>query len=169
MERCIILNGDYTFLNVVDWKRAICLIVKGKVEVLKYSKRVLKNCDGSVVMNLPIVMRLIKLIRTIYRSRVPFSKKNVFIRDNKTCVYCGTKSTRLTIDHVLPASKGGKTDFDNCVAACKPCNNKKGRRTPREAKMFLIRQPFTPTISEFLRLKMKQLKLDEFLKELGVY
>ncbi len=169
MERCIILNGDYTFLNVVDWKRAICLIVKGKVEVLKYSKRVLKNCDGSVIMNLPLVMRLIKLIRAIYRSRVPFSKKNVFIRDGMLCSYCGAKSTRLTIDHVYPLSMGGKTNFENCVAACKPCNNKKGRRTPSEAKMFLKRQPYAPTISEFLRLKMKQLKLDDFLKELGVY
>jgi len=169
MERCIILNGDYTFLNLVDWKRAICLVVKGKVEVLKYSKRVLKNCDGSVVMNLPLVMRLIKLIRTIYRSRVPFTKKNVFVRDGMTCVYCGNKSMRLTIDHVEPISKGGKTNFDNCVAACKPCNNKKGRRTPSEANMFMKRQPYTPTIAEFLRLKMKQLRLDELLKELGVY
>lgn len=169
MERCIILNGDYTFLNVVDWKRAICLIVKGKVEVLKYSTKVLRNWDGSVVMNLPLVMRLIKLIRTIYRSRVPFSKKNVFIRDGMICVYCGIKSRRLTIDHVYPVSMGGKTNFENCVAACKPCNNKKGRRTPSDAKMFLKRQPYAPTISEFLRLKMKQLKLHELLKELGVY
>jgi len=169
MERCIILNGDYTFLNVVDWKRAICLIVKGKVEVLKYSERVLKNCDGSVIMNIPLVMRLIKLIRTIYRSKVPFSKKNVFVRDGMTCVYCGIKSTRLTIDHVYPLAMGGKTNFENCVAACKPCNNKKGRRTPSQAKMFLKRQPYAPTISEFLRLKMKQLKLHELLKELGVY
>ena len=169
MERCIILNGDYTFLNVVDWKRAICLIVKGKVEVLKYSARVLKNCDGSVIMNIPLVMRLIKLIRTIYRSKVPFSKRNVFVRDGMTCAYCGIKSTRLTIDHVYPLAMGGKTNFENCVAACKPCNNKKGRRTPSQAKMFLKRQPYAPTISEFLRLKMKQLKLHELLKELGVY
>lgn len=169
MERCIVLNGDYTFLNIVNWKRAICLIVKGKVEVLKYSKRVLKNCDGSVIMRIPLVIRLIKLIRTIYRNKVPFSKKNVFIRDGMECVYCGTKTSRLTIDHVIPASRGGKTDFDNCVAACRPCNNRKGRRTPSEAKMFLVRRPYTPTISEFLRLKMKQLKLDDLLVELGVY
>ena len=169
MERCIVLNGDYTFLNVINWKRAICLIVKGKVEVLKYSKKILKNCDGSVIMKMPLVIRLIKLIRTIYRNKVPFSKKNVFVRDGMTCVYCGIKTSRLTIDHVIPASRGGPTDFDNCVAACRPCNNRKGRRTPSEAGMFLVRRPYTPTISEFLRLKMKQLKLDDLLKELGVY
>lgn len=168
MERCIVLNGDYTFLNVINWKRAVCLLVKGKVEVLKYSDRILRNCDGSVIMKQPLVIRLIKLIRSIYKSKVPFSKKNVFIRDEMKCVYCGIGG-RLTIDHVQPISRGGKTNFDNCVSACKPCNNKKGRRTPSEARMFLRKRPFTPTISEFIRLKMKQLGIDKFLSDIGVY
>ena len=79
MERCVVLNGDYSFLNVVNWKRAICLIIKGKTEVLKYSDTEIRNGVGTTIMKIPLVMRLIKFIRTIYRNKVPFSKNNVFI------------------------------------------------------------------------------------------
>jgi 5-methylcytosine-specific restriction endonuclease McrA len=168
VERCVILNGDYTFLNVVDWKRAICLMIKQKVEVLKFSDRVLRNGAGKIITRVPLVVRLIKIIRMIYKNRVPFSKKNVFVRDRYKCGYCGSNKN-LTIDHVIPVSRGGKTNFDNCMTACKPCNNKKDRRLPSEAKMHLSHQPYAPTISEFIRLKMKKLKTDKFLEELGVY
>ena len=168
MDRCIILNSDYTFLNTVNWKRAVCLIMKGKTQVLKYSERVIRNSSG-IVMRIPIVMKLVKLVRSIYKSKVPFTKKNVFIRDKFRCVYCGTKDVRLTIDHVVPVSKGGRTNFDNCVASCKPCNSNKGSRTPSEARMFMKKQPYTPTIAEFIRLKMKQLGIHQFLVDLGVY
>jgi 5-methylcytosine-specific restriction endonuclease McrA len=85
-------------------------------------------------------------------------------------MYCGNRDkVKLTVDHIIPQSKGGKSTFDNRVAACRECNHKKGNRTPNEAKMYLIRQPYTPTIYEFIRLKMKQYKIDDFLKELGVY
>lgn len=168
MDRCIILNSDYTFLNTVTWKRAVCLIMKGKTQVLKYSERVVRNSSG-IVMKIPLVMKLVKLVRSIYKSKVPFTKKNVFIRDKFRCVYCDTKDVRLTIDHVVPVSKGGRTNFDNCVASCKPCNSNKGNRTPSEARMFMKKRPYTPTIAEFIRLKMKQLGIDRFLVDLGVY
>ncbi len=164
----VILNGDYTFLNVVDWKRAICLIVKQKVEVLKFSDTIIRSGEGKVITRVPLVMKLIKIIRMIYKNRVPFTKKNVFVRDKYKCAYCGSNKD-LTIDHIIPVSRGGKSNFDNCIAACKPCNNKKDRRTPSEAKMYLSHQPYAPTISEFIRLKMKQLKIDKFLEEIGVY
>lgn len=168
MPRTVILNGDYTFLNLVDWKRAVRLMIKQKAEVLKFSEIELRNGEGKVVTRLPLVMRLIKLIRMIYKNRVPFSKKNVFVRDRFKCGYCGSNKN-LTVDHVIPVSRGGKSTFDNCMTACKPCNNKKDRRLPSEAKMHLSHQPYTPTISEFIRLKMKQLKIDKFLEEIGVY
>ena len=168
MERCVILNGDYTFLNVVDWKRAIRLMIKQKAEVLKFSNRPIRNSEGEVITYVPLVMRLIKIIRMIYKNKVPFTKKNVFVRDKYKCGYCGSKND-LTIDHIIPSSRGGKNNFDNCITACRPCNNKKDRRTPSEAKMYLSHQPYAPTISEFIRLKMKQLKIDKFLEEIGVY
>jgi len=167
MDRCIVLNGDYTFLNTVGWKRAICLLVKGKIEPLKYTDKVVRNVDGTEI-RVPLVVKLIKVIRMIYKNRVPFTKKNVFIRDAYKCQYCGT-NIELTIDHIIPVSRGGKNTFENCVAACKPCNNKKNNRTPSEANMFLRRQPHAPTISEFFKIKMEALGMYAYLKELGVY
>ena len=167
MSRCIVLNGDFTFLNTVSWRRAIRLVMTGKTEVLKYTDRVLHCSDGKEIP-IPLVVRLIKVIRMIYKNRVPYSKRNVMVRDEYTCAYCGA-TQNLTIDHIIPSSRGGKTTFENCVTACQPCNNKKGNRTPSESHMFLRKQPHPPTISEFFRIKMKQLGVDDFLKELGVY
>ncbi len=167
MNRCIVLNGDYTFLNTVGWKRALCLTLKGKTEVLKYMDKIIRCVDGSI-MRIPLVMKLIKVIRMIYKNKVPFTKKNVFIRDGFKCQYCGSNN-ELTIDHIIPVSRGGKSTFENCVAACKPCNNKKNNRTPSEANMYLSKKTYAPTISEFFRIKMKTLGMDIYLKELGVY
>ena len=167
MDRCIVLNGDYTFLNTVDWKKALCLLIKGKTEVLKYAKRVIRLADGTIV-KIPLVMKLIKIIRMIYRNRVPYSKRNIMIRDKNRCAYCGSLKD-LTIDHIVPSSRQGETSFENCITACRTCNNNKGNRTPSEAKMYLRHQAYAPTISEFFRIKMKLMGVDSYLKELGVY
>jgi 5-methylcytosine-specific restriction endonuclease McrA len=168
MTHCVLLNADYTFLNVVHWKRAVCLLAKGKVEVVKASAKTIRS-SGGAVLRIPAVLRLIKLIRTIYRTGVAFCKKNVFIRDGFKCAYCGTQKLRLTIDHIIPRSRGGRSNFDNCVAACKPCNIRKGDRTPSEAGMFLKIKPVQPTVSEFLRLKLQKLGINDVLKDFGVY
>ena len=168
MTRTVVLNGDYTFLNTVNWKRAICLIIKEKAEMLKASERTVQNYEGTICFRVPLVIKLIKVVRLIYKNKVPFSKRNIMVRDGFRCVYCGSSSC-LTIDHVIPASQGGKNIFENCVTACQPCNNKKGNRTPRESNMFMRKQPYAPTISEFIRLKMRQLGVEEFLKDIGVY
>ena len=167
MNRCIVLNGDFTFLNTVSWKRGIRLMLTGKSEALKFSDKTIRCADGSE-FPVPLVIRLIKVIRMIYRNRVPYSKRNIMVRDGHKCVYCGA-TERLTIDHMVPSSRGGKTNFENCVTACQPCNNKKNNRTPSEAKMFPRKKPYCPTISEFFKIKMKSLGVDDFLKEIGVY
>lgn len=169
MENVILLNTDFSFLNVIDWKRAVRLMEKGKVEVVKASDRIIRNFERTVEIIIPKVLRLVKLVRSVYRTRVPFSKKNVLIRDGFICAYCGRDDVRLTIDHIIPKSQGGKLDFDNCVASCKPCNNKKNNRTPRQAGMFLIKKPFQPTIMEFFLIKMKKLGAYKTLKDLGIY
>ena len=168
MNQCILLNADYTYLNVVDWKRAMCLMIKGKVQVIKHSKRIVRTAEG-IIIKVPAVMKLIKLIRALYVNRVPFSKKNVLVRDGFKCAYCGAERQRLTIDHIIPKSKGGKANFENCVSSCKPCNNKKGNRTPREAQMYLKVKAYQPTISEFLRLKVKKLGINDILRDMGIY
>ena len=163
-QKCIVLNGDYSFLNTVSWRRAVKLVMSGKTEVIKYADRVIKLVDGSL-LKVPVLIKLLKVIRTIYRNKVPFSKRNVLIRDNYKCGYCGC-SEELTIDHVIPSSRGGKTEFDNCVACCMKCNAKKGDRTPTESRLYLKKRPYSPTISEFFRIKLKQLGLESFLNDI---
>jgi 5-methylcytosine-specific restriction endonuclease McrA len=166
MSHCILLNADYTFLNLVNWKRAFCLMAKGKVEVVKDSRDTVRSSAGTA-FRIPAVLRLIKLIRTIYRASVAFTKRNVLVRDGFRCAYCGSHKERLSIDHIIPRSRGGATAFENCVAACKSCNLKKGGRTPSEAGMYLRIKVYQPTISEFLRLKFQNLGFHDVLVELG--
>jgi 5-methylcytosine-specific restriction endonuclease McrA len=151
----------------VGWKRAIKLVLAEKVKVLKYSDMAVKCIDKAY--EIPAVVALIKIVRTVYKTKVPFTKKNVLTRDQYECAYCGVKSRSLTIDHIIPRSKGGKSEFDNCVACCRTCNDKKGARTPREAGMPLKKRPFQPTISEFMRLRLKRSGLYQYLVELEIY
>ena len=166
MQGCVILNGDYSYLNTVSWQKAIKLLYKGKATVLRYTDKVIRA--GQEFIKLPAVMKLIKLVRTIFRTHVPFSKRNVMIRDGFVCKYCGSNSD-LTIDHVIPVSRGGKTTFENCVTACKPCNMKKTNKMPTEAQMFIKKSPSAPTISEFTRLRANKLGINDLLKSLGVF
>jgi 5-methylcytosine-specific restriction endonuclease McrA len=169
MEKVILLNSDYSFLNVISWKRAIRLLVKGKAEVIKASEKVISNAERTIEIVIPKVLRLVELVKSIYKSRVPFSKKNVLIRDDFTCAYCGRIDEKLTIDHIIPKSKGGSTSFENCVASCKPCNNKKNNRTPKEAGMALQFKPHTPTLMDFFVIKMKKLGVYKVLREMEIY
>ncbi|MGW8186538.1 MAG: HNH endonuclease [Desulfobacterales bacterium] len=165
MTQCVVLNADYSFLNVVDWKRALCLLVTEKVKVLRYSERTVRTGEGMTV-KIPLVIKLIKFIRTVYRARVPFSKKNVLIRDGFKCAYCRAHCGRLTVDHIVPKSRGGRTEFENCVAACKACNLKKGNQIPSEVKMYPQVKAYQPTISEFLRRRVQLLGIDELIKDM---
>lgn len=166
MQRVILLNSDYSFLNTINWKKAMRLLAKGKVEVLKATEKILRSADRTWELYIPKILRLVKLVRSVYRTRVPYSKKNVIYRDRYICQYCGTKGKKMTVDHVIPSSRGGKSSFNNCVASCKPCNNLKNDRTPREANMVLRKQPFQPTIMEFITIKMKLMGIDKILEDL---
>uniref|UniRef100_A0A6M3JS80 Putative homing endonuclease n=1 Tax=viral metagenome TaxID=1070528 RepID=A0A6M3JS80_9ZZZZ len=165
MERVILLNSDYTFLNVLSWKKAVTLIVKGKVEVLKATDKIIHNMEKTVKIAIPLILRLLKLVRTLYKTKVPFSKANVIARDNFSCVYCGKKRGNFNIDHLVPKSRGGKSTWENCVSSCKKCNSKKSNRLPSEAGMFLKKRPYQPTIHEFLQLKMNKLGIKKILEE----
>ncbi|MEJ2668138.1 MAG: HNH endonuclease [Deinococcales bacterium] len=92
----------------------------------------------------PSVVRLKRFVKRPYRQRVAFNRRNVFKRDEHSCQYCGAHSTDLTLDHVVPRSRGGATSWENVVACCKRCNARKRDRTPEEAAMSLRRRPFAP-------------------------
>lgn len=178
ISEVVILNGDYSFIGFTSWKRAIVLIETKKAEIVKKSDHFVKTMGGKLI-NVPTVLRLIKFIRMIYKKEVPFSKKNIFVRDAYICQYCGRqlskgvistkeknfKKMKATIDHLVPVSKGGTSSWENCVCSCFECNNKKGNLTISETKMKLKRKPFKPTISEFIKLKLeligKSFKLEE--------
>jgi 5-methylcytosine-specific restriction endonuclease McrA len=160
----VLLNADYTFLNVVNWKRAIKLEVKGKVEVLEYTSMIVRNAERTVEKFIPKVMKLVEFVKTIYKHKVPFSRKNVLVRDGFKCMFCGTKSEKLTIDHLVPKSKGGKSTFGNCVAACKKCNSTKGNKRLEDTGMHLIKKPHSPTVMEFLQLRLKKFNVEDIIK-----
>lgn len=164
----VVLNADYSYLNIVPWQRAIKLIVKKKVEVLKETEKIVRNCTNTYTFKVPLVLRLVEMVKTVYKNKVPFSRKNIFVRDNFECQYCGS-SKRLSLDHVVPTSRGGKTNFMNCVTSCVACNLKKGNKSIEEAHMKLFKQPHEPTIMEVIKLKVKNTSIGKFLKETGLY
>jgi len=156
MEAVIVLNAGYEFMGLVSWQRAMLLLFNGKVEVVKESDRTVRTVSRT--FRIPSVIRLIKFIRQIYRREVPFSRKNILIRDAHMCQYCGREfsSGDLTIDHIVPKVQAGANEWLNVVACCRACNIRKGGRTPRQAGMHLVRQPFKPTIMEFINLYLRR-------------
>lgn len=156
-EAVILLNADYSPLNVVQVRRAIKLLVKKKAVVVEATKRIITNAERTVSFLVPKVIRLVDYIKQLRRYVVTWTKKNILMRDGYTCQYCGDQAQKLTIDHVFPESRGGKTDFDNTVAACLACNNKKANKTPDEAGMQLLSKPHKPSLIEFAAARMKYL------------
>ncbi len=143
MEWTLLLNSTFEPLKVVSWKKAIILFMLGKVEVLAEYDRMVRGVR--LEMPLPSVVRLHRFIkkRTAF---VKFSRQNLYLRDGGTCQYCGRSLDPkwLTYDHVVPRSRGGRTEWTNVVTCCAACNLKKGGKTPEEAGMSLIRRPKAP-------------------------
>ncbi len=121
MESTLVLNASFEPLEIVSAKRAIALITLGKASSVDNSPKFMRS--EHVAFPIPYVIQLSYMVHRPYGKKVAFSRRGVFIRDNFSCVYCSKKAT--TIDHVVPASKGGQWSYDNCVAACIKCNNKK--------------------------------------------
>jgi 5-methylcytosine-specific restriction endonuclease McrA len=137
----LVLNQNYQPLNICDVRRAVSLMGRGKAESLLGSGQVLRS--SSARFELPSVIRLVYLVkRPLHRRRL--SRREVFARDGFRCMYCGTRSRDLTLDHVKPRSQGGQHIWDNVVSACKHCNHRKAGRTPYQASMRLISEPREP-------------------------
>lgn len=153
MEHTLLLNATYEPLKVVDWRRAIKLWCQGKVEVLSVYDREVRSV--SLTVKLPSVIRLLDYI-TIKRhfNLVPFSRGNIYARDDHVCQYCGRgfPADQLTFDHVVPVRYGGRKDWENIVTACVACNRRKGGRTPAEAGMRVIRPPRRPVRPATVRI-----------------
>jgi len=144
--RVLVLNASYEPLHVTSTKRAITLLQYGVAEVLEDSGDVIRS--PSTTLSVPSVIRLRRYVRRPRVHPVPFNRRNVLRRDTFTCQYCGA-SEELTLDHVMPRSRGGRHNWDNVVTACRACNQRKGDRTPDEAAMPLRTHPHAPTFGVY--------------------
>ena len=151
MENVLLLNITYEPLRIINWKKAITMLCLGKVEVIEEYHQEIHSI--SFTIKLPSVIRLLKMVKRP-NSPVKFSRHNIYARDGYRCQYCGKRFPveELTYDHVLPKSRGGKTEWGNIVTCCIECNRKKGGRMPAEASMKLIRNPKRPTWVPAIRI-----------------
>jgi len=142
MDRVLVLNSDYTPINVTTVIRGFVLVNKGKAEILKsYDNPIITGAQTFVK---PLIIRLLNYVR--YRIKnLKINRSRLFKRDLNQCVYCGSKKN-LTIDHVIPKSRGGDNSWSNLVTCCSPCNRRKGNKTPEEANMKMKIRPYEPTL-----------------------
>jgi 5-methylcytosine-specific restriction endonuclease McrA len=153
MEQTLLLNASYEPLKVVHWQKAVTLWWQGKVEIISVYDREVHAV--SISFKLPSVIRLLRYVRIKRRfDYVPFSRANIYARDQYTCQYCGSAfpTAELTFDHVIPVAQGGRKDWENIVTCCIGCNRQKGGRTPAEAGMRLVRHPRRPEAVPAIRV-----------------
>lgn len=144
MGQVLVLNATYEPLSIISVKRAVILLLKEKAELIEAAEAYLRSEKFSLPK--PLVIRLVYFVKIPYRISLPVSRRTVLARDHYTCQYCNSIPPRqkLTLDHVLPRSRGGKTTWENVITACQKCNGRKGSRTPEEANMALLTQPKRP-------------------------
>lgn len=140
MRSALVLNATYEPLSVVPTRRAACLVLLEKADVVEHDGTELRAASISVPT--PLVIRLRYVVRVPYHRRTSLSRRAVFVRDEHRCQYCGAVAD--SIDHVMPRSRGGLHEWENVAAACRRCNLDKRDRTPDEAGMRLARPPHAP-------------------------
>ena len=147
----LVLNASYEPINVCTVRRATVLILKDRAEILDRSEWML-HAETLTVPH-PVVIRLrtyVRIPRDAHSRKI--TRRAIFARDHWTCQYCGNERSTLTVDHVIPRSKGGSSAWDNIVACCAPCNRRKGDRLPAQANMHPRRRPSTPSSTIFVHV-----------------
>jgi len=142
MDKVLVLNADYTPINVTTVFKGFKLVDKGKAEILKAGDNPIVAGDRSFTR--PLIIRLYNYVK-FRLHKLKINRNRLFRRDNYTCVYCGNKKN-LTVDHVMPKSRGGQNTWLNLVTCCSHCNRVKDNRTPEEAGMKFLKQPYEPSI-----------------------
>ncbi len=142
MDKVLVLNSDYTPLNVTSVRKGFVLVIKGKAEVLKQDAEKLSSSVKEFVK--PLIIRLLSYVKFKNRG-VRLNRKRIYKRDNNQCVYCGSEKN-LTIDHIIPRSRGGKNTWTNLITCCSSCNLKKANKTPEEANMKMRYRAYEPTV-----------------------
>tara|TARA_Y100001958_G_C21223269_1_gene548635 strand:- start:49 stop:567 length:519 start_codon:yes stop_codon:yes gene_type:complete len=144
LKEALVLNASYQPIRIIDWQKALILWFQGKVEILEFHDIEVHSPSQSFA--LPAVLRFKKFFRPYYAFGVKFSRRNIFLRDRFTCQYCCKifAEKKLTLDHVIPLSRGGAHNWTNVVTACSKCNNKKGSMSLKEANLRLLKKPIQP-------------------------
>jgi 5-methylcytosine-specific restriction endonuclease McrA len=149
MGHVLVLNASYEPLNVCTVRRAHVLVFKGKAEILEHHARELRSATDT--FKWPHVIRLLYYVRVPRLVQRKISRRALFARDGWRCQYCGSTG-KLTLDHVVPRSRGGESDWENVVTSCSPCNLRKGDRLPEEVNMRLTSVPRLPAPALFVTL-----------------
>ena len=149
--RVLVLNATYEPIHVCTVRRAAVLVLKSKAELIEHGQRPVRS--ERLQLDRPVVIRLVTYVRVprdVHRRKI--TRKAVLARDDWTCQYCGSERTGLTVDHVIPRSRGGTSVWENIVASCAPCNRRKGNRLPREIQMHPRNAPKPPGPNVFIRV-----------------
>ena len=171
-HKCLLLNSDYSPLTIVDWKKSIIWSLRHEsesdfnIEIIQYHNDSYILSGNGSKYKIPSIARSIKYFH-IFNRTINFSRRNLFLRDNYTCQYCGNifSINQLTYDHVIPKSRYKSnykkcTNWNNIVTSCVRCNLKKGNKTPEGAGMKLITKPYEPKYSEkYLRWHQEAIKI----------
>ena len=167
MQQVLVLNASYEPLNVTSVRRAHVLVFKGKAEVIEEWGQPLHSASSTYPW--PHVIRLVQYVRVPRSVQRKISRRALFARDGWRCVYCGSSGGRLTLDHVVPRSRGGDSVWENVVTACAPCNLRKGNRTIEESGLHLRTLPRPPAPVLFIRLAAPKIPTgwQPYLGELG--
>ncbi len=164
----LVLNASYEPIHICGVKRAIILIVKGLARSEQNTPYLMRS--PSIAIPVPAVIRLMHYVKIPYRKKA-YSKKHIYLRDNYTCQYCGKVGTpnELTLDHILPQSRGGKSVWENLVTCCKKCNTLKGDQTPREAGLTVLKKPKPLSSYFYLHLVRSKARDNDYWKKYLYY
>jgi 5-methylcytosine-specific restriction endonuclease McrA len=148
VRRALVLNASYEPLSIVSTRRAVCLVIDEKADMIEADGAVIRS--ESLAIQVPAVIRLRYMVRVPRRRIAAVSRRGVFARDEFRCQYCGERAD--SIDHVVPRSRGGPHEWENLAASCRPCNTAKRDRTPDEAGMRLLRPCRAPRAAAWVVL-----------------
>ncbi|GAA3054390.1 HNH endonuclease [Streptomyces roseofulvus] len=152
MRDTLVLNASFEPLSTVTLNRAVVLVLQDKA-VVEQSHPDLRVRAAAVDLPVPRVIRLCRFVRVPFRRQAPWSRRGVLVRDQHRCAYCGRRAT--TVDHVVPRAQGGGDSWLNTVASCAEDNHRKADRTPEQAGMPLLFEPFVPTPADAMLLAMR--------------
>ena len=157
--RCVVLNSTYEPLSIVSAKKALILFFEGKASVLTEHPEIkVHSISEAWALPTQLVLKYFVKARPTFRVPARLTPQNLWIRDKYTCQYCGRHRSifkageRLTRDHIIPESKGGRDVWENVVTACSSCNNKKADSQLHHTEMTLLKKPHSPSLFEIWSL-----------------